>query len=289
MLERGWHVINYHNIDWEDSFHLRAISGTVRPDIFRKHLEWFQAHSDLISISEGLERLQSGEPFTRPCVSLWFDDGYRSVRRNALPICREFGMTAAVAINSRFALRTEMYWMAKLSYLACTDGLRFLRSRLRREYDDVPLRIRTWTKSNFSERMNQIVDEVYCRFTTPAMRADAFRLFDDAEGIAELVRSGWLIANHSAAHYPLTKNFTYEAVAKDLAECEGLVKQLNPHNRHFVVPFDYIDPMHVDKVAEKFSIVHVRDRVNTIESFASGRIYRFTESESQAPRIVARG
>ena len=167
--------MNYHNVSWEDSLLSRGFYGTLRPDLFRDHLEWYRRSGDLVSTKDALAQLSAGEPFKRPTFCLWFDDGYTGVRQHALPVCQSYGITAAQSLNSRFVKREEMYYMAKLSFLAMTDGLRFLRSRLRKLHPHMPIKFRYWLKEVFSAEIVAVIDEVYRMFTRASFREDAFR------------------------------------------------------------------------------------------------------------------
>jgi len=273
-MRAGWYIINYHNVDWEDSLLTRAIGGTVRPDVFREQLQGYAEKGELISIREGLSRLRAGRRMTRPTFSLWFDDGFAGVRRHALPICREFGVTAAMSVNSRFALRQEMFWRAQLAHLVLTDGLRLLRWRLRRRHGDMPRRLKGWLIENFSAELRKIVEELYLQFTTEAFRTYARRIFDTAEGIRKLAEAGWAIANHTAAHYPLTPEQGWAAVQDQYEECDVFVKQADPESSLWVIPFSYGAENYMDRLRQRALIVDGGCRANTPRTFADGVLYR---------------
>jgi len=86
--------------------------------------------------------------------------------------------------------------------------------------------------------MIDIIDSVYEDFTSETFRKDAYRIFDTVEGIRELHHHGWLIANHSASHYPLGEDDHINRLEEEFMECE---KDLNRHfdieTRFWVVPF----------------------------------------------------
>ena len=133
-MKPGWYIINYHNVDWEDSILTRAIGVTTRPDVFRHHLKTLQRHGRFISIPEGQQMLDSGRRFDEAVFSLWFDDGYSGLLEYAKGICEEFGIYPALSVNSRFTERQEMFWRCKLAYLAYADGMRFVRAKLRKKF-----------------------------------------------------------------------------------------------------------------------------------------------------------
>ena len=48
-MKAGWHIFNYHDINYEDSILTRAIGGTIRPDVFYSHLQELSKVGELIS------------------------------------------------------------------------------------------------------------------------------------------------------------------------------------------------------------------------------------------------
>lgn len=285
-MRAGWYILNYHNVDWENSILSRAIGGTVRPDVFRGHLQALCRLGRFISVPEGQQILDAGERIDKPLFSLWFDDGFAGVREHALPICRELGIRGAMSICSRFVLRTELFWRCKLSYLAHVDGIRLLRSRLRKDYPDVPLRVRGWTLDNFAPDVIAAIDEIYEQRTTEAFRRDAFRIFETADGLRELVSAGWTITNHAAAHHPLPPQPDFQTVEAAFDECETLVREYNPANRHWVVPFSG-PGQHLADLQRRAIVVEVARSPNTRESWrTTRRLFRHAAPASREIRVV---
>ena len=119
-MRAAWYVINLHEVNWESSLFTRGLGGVMSPDLLRRRVEQLRSLGEIIPVQRGLEMLHAGEEFRAPVFSLWFDDGFAGVRRYALPILQEYGITAAVSICSRFVGRREMFWRATLSFLSFT-------------------------------------------------------------------------------------------------------------------------------------------------------------------------
>jgi peptidoglycan/xylan/chitin deacetylase (PgdA/CDA1 family) len=237
-MQTGWYILNYHDISWEENPYLQGIGGTFPPDIFREHLQSLQEHGRLVSIQEGFERFQSST-IDAPLFSFWFDDGFAGVRRYAKPIMDTFGVTGAISINSRFTLRQEMFWRAKLSYLSQCDGLRFVRSRLRPLGYTLEQSLKAFTMDHFSPEIIGVIDAVYRNFAPEHVQRDAFRLFDTMQGIKALQEAGWEIANHTCAHYPVSEASHMNHFAEEFHECEtALNTHLGITTDFWVVPFD---------------------------------------------------
>lgn len=281
-MQAGWYILNYHNVDYEDSLMTQAIGGTTRPDVFASHVKHMTRQGPFISIEEGQERLDRGQGFDRPYFSLWFDDGFAGVRTYALPVCQRYGIRAALSICSRFVTRTEMFWRAKLSLLAAADGLRFVRASLRRSFPDVPYRLKAWSLDNFCPQLLEVIDHYYEELTTPQFRHDAFRLFENAEGIQELVDAGWTVVNHSAAHYPLSPGLSWEFVKAEFDACDRLVQAFQGQPRYWVLPFDVGFGAFREPLLKAATPVRVGNRPNTERSWRSGILFRYFPPETRA-------
>src|SRR3990167_5164550 len=117
--------------------------------------------------------------------------------------------------------------------------MRFLRSRLRKWGYQGPQSVKRFTKEHFSEEIRQVIREVFCKFTSEQQRQDAFRLFDTWEGVKELRDAGWLIANHTASHYPVDEASALGFFQRqfEVAE-ESLQSELGEPSQCWVLPFD---------------------------------------------------
>lgn len=237
-MKPGWYILNYHEISWEESAYTRAIGGNFPPDVFHSHLQALSEHAHLVSVPEGLAQFRAGK-LSQPLVSFWFDDGLAGVRRYALPLMEQFGVKGAMSVCSKFMLRQELFWRFKLSFLTRSDGMRFLRSRLRALGYSTGDSVRAFTLDHFSAEVLAAIDAVYEQFTREQDRADAFRLFDDVAGIAALGEAGWEIANHSASHYPVSEDSFIGQFAAEYERCElALHEHLGLESRFWVIPFD---------------------------------------------------
>jgi hypothetical protein len=235
-MRSAWYILLYHNVSWEENPYLRGLDVTVPPDLLRDHLTTLSRLGEVVSVADGLQRLSAGG-FRRPTFSLWFDDGFVGVRRYAAPLLAEHGAPGALSICSRFVARTELFWRAKLSYLHYLDELRRLRSVL--EGSAEAGRAKDQALDHFSTAVLAALDQVYRELTSERERADAFRLFDTAEGLADLRAQGWLLVNHSAAHYPVGEAAGRALFASQFGECETDLRELfEGSSSCWVLPFD---------------------------------------------------
>ena len=241
MLKKAWYILNYHDISWELSPINSGIGGTFSPDMFNEHLNYLNDNFELVSVFDGVNRLQNNN-IDKPLLSIWFDDGLIGVRKYGFDILESFGINAAISINSNFLLRKEMYWRFKLSYLASTDGLKVLRSRFKKYGFKLKNNIRDFSIDYFSKDMLNDIDSIYKDFSSKYFREDAFRIFDNVEGINFLYNNNWVIANHSASHYPITEETAIHLMKEEFDKCEKEIEKNFKYSSPFLVaPFDRVN------------------------------------------------
>jgi len=258
-MEKAWYILNYHDISWEESLFARGIGGTVPPDIFREQLEKLSQEFKLVSVQQGYDLYQKNQ-IDKPLVSFWFDDGLTGVRKYAYPLLEEYEVKAAMSVNSRFTLKKEFFWRFKLSLLSQLDGMRFLRSRLKKYGYKRGMSVKAFVLDNFSEDIINIIDEVYSEYTNESFRKDSYRLFDAIDGIRELADNGWLIANHSASHYPIAEETYIHKFKEQFEECEkDITQHLNIETQFWTIPFDRCDKRS-EKLMETFNKVDNKNR-----------------------------
>src|SRR5262249_18065986 len=271
----GWYIILYHDVSWEETPFVRHIGGTCPPDVFQDHVLQCCSLGRIVSVQEGMERLLHND-IAGPLFRFWFDDGFVGVREYAAPILKDLGVTGATSICSNFLRRKEFFWRFKLSYLQSIDGGRHLRTCLRRYGYSFPGQVRSFTMDQFNLEILAVIDQLFNEATSLATREDSFRIFDTPSGLLELHRQGWIIANHSAAHYPIGEKHVQNVMMDQFEECDRWIKELIGHeSEYWVFPFDRnIDSTSIDAIRKKTEkhIVQVREKLNSYHSFNSTRI-----------------
>jgi peptidoglycan/xylan/chitin deacetylase (PgdA/CDA1 family) len=276
-LTPGLYILNYHDVSFECSVLTRGLGYHHSPDVFAAHVDALSRAGDLVRLDEGIRRLQQGGSFSRPTFAFWFDDGFAGTRRFALPILEGYGITAGLSICSRFVLRQEMYWRCMLSALRFADGLGALRTRLRRFGYRPQDSLKDWIDGNFTAGVLDVLHATYEGIVPEPFRRDAFRAFDDENGIRELAAAGWLIANHTAAHYPVSESFGAEFVRDQFSECQRLIRRIQDGPAFLVVPFGCAyptptPPSFYHRLDLEGAVVDVGNRVNTPASYAADRV-----------------
>lgn len=239
-MKNQWYIMLYHNVSWEENAYVRGIGGTCPPDIFREHLSYLHKVGEFVSIQDGIELELKGK-VKSPMFSFWFDDGMSGVLKYAMPILNSYNTKGALSICSRFVDREEMFWRFKLSYLSHIDGLRFLRSRLRKYGYKLGMSVKDFCFTNFSLDIIREIDAVMQILVPEDESVAAFRLFVTNEDILALKSAGWVIGNHTAAHYPVGEDCFAGSFAEHFRECDGKFSELfGEPSKFWVVPFGVV-------------------------------------------------
>jgi peptidoglycan/xylan/chitin deacetylase (PgdA/CDA1 family) len=289
-LQRGWYIILYHDVSWEENNYVRGIGGTCPPDLFRRHVRALSSLGKLVSVEDG-HRLLISDSIDEPIISIWFDDGLAGVSKHALPILDEFGVSGAVAICSRFMDRTEFFWRFKLSYLNSIDGIRFLRARLKKYGLKLTDSVKTFTLDHFSQEILEDINALFDRFTTPAQREDAYRVFLDRAAVQRLRDHDWCITNHSGGHYPIAHAHSLSRLCTEFQECDARILEICGRSTYWVLPFDYNSSKEVVRITDACRgdrhLVYVGNRRNTPEACQAERVlYRFSAPIGPPERLT---
>lgn len=274
-LNPGWYLLLYHNVSWEESPFLWHIGGTCPPDIFRDHVEECSRLGELVSIQDGTEVMAQGK-IDRPLFSFWFDDGFVGVRKYAAPVLAEWGITGATSVCSRFATGKELFWRLKLSYLNAVGAGGRLRSRLGKYGCALSDSLSEFTLTNFRFELLDIIDELFKEVASPVAQKRGVDLFDGPDQLRSLYEQGWVIANHSASHYPNRNGLNHEVILEEFEECDAFLKStIGAPGSFWVAPFGTMSANSVDAITHKYdskTIVLVGDTGNTPPRARSDRI-----------------
>ncbi len=154
--------------------------------------------------------------------------------------------------------------------------------------------VKTFTLENFSEEVLAYIDELFNRFTSPQQRDDAFRMFEDREGVKRLQKQGWTIANHSAGHYPVSQAHSLNLLETEFLECEREIEDIcGTISNYWVLPFDRLTAPNVLEVADRCRegryIVFVGGRMNTLSSMEKERVlYRIGAPSDEPAELLKR-
>ncbi len=95
-------VIGYHRVveDYDHSDRLSISAMLTSVKTFEAHLDWIGRRYDFVSLDELAAVMESQPQRRRPVAAITFDDGYRDVYQQALPVLRRKGIPSAVFVVS---------------------------------------------------------------------------------------------------------------------------------------------------------------------------------------------
>jgi peptidoglycan/xylan/chitin deacetylase (PgdA/CDA1 family) len=93
-------VLGYHRVvnNYEEDCRSEIASMLISAAMFERHLDSIGRHFRFVDVDEVGEAVQNGVPFEEPVAAVTFDDGYRDIYENAMPILRRKGIPAAAFV-----------------------------------------------------------------------------------------------------------------------------------------------------------------------------------------------
>jgi peptidoglycan/xylan/chitin deacetylase (PgdA/CDA1 family) len=237
-----------------------AVNGFLPPDMkirgerLERILAWFARRYDMVTIGEGLARLEHDGPAGRSLVALSMDDGYRD-NRTALPaILARTGARATVFLETRPLGGGGVNWSHKLFWLLDRgEAIDLLARRYQELTTDVQTRegLRRALESGGDlvygvkrvlkydadpDDRERVMEELFRASggDEQALCAALYLTWDDARSLAD---AGVEIGGHTVSHHVLS-TLPPERQADEIAGCtDALQRELGSRPTVFAYPF----------------------------------------------------
>ncbi len=106
-------ILLYHSIERSDQKKDKMGLGAP-PEIFRMHMQYLKENNfRIIDLPSLVKRINNNISIPDKSVVITFDDGYKSILTEALPIIKEFGFKAILFVNLYFVERKlpdHLFW-----------------------------------------------------------------------------------------------------------------------------------------------------------------------------------
>ena len=209
-------ILGYHGVSIDDE-HLWNPHLYFTPDDFRSRMQALKDFGcNVLSLSEGLERLESGT-LPKCSVVLTFDDGASDFYHRAFPILREFGWPSTVYLTTYYCDYNRPVFDTMLSYLlwkarggvldaqGLIDGIASLDLSTAEQRDQASTAIRKYSRQQkFSaQRKDELLTAMAERLSIDyeaILRKRILHLLS-ADELAKLVAEGVDIQLHTHRHY----------------------------------------------------------------------------------------
>jgi peptidoglycan/xylan/chitin deacetylase (PgdA/CDA1 family) len=233
VAEPQWLVLAYHRIvDSCDQDPLSMVMCTRREN-FAAHLAYLKQHFPVLSVDEGLERLNSAEPGLY--FSVTFDDGYADNLLQAAPELQRLSLPATVFVATGGLPEKKALWWDRiiaavhgspLSILNTADldlpGLAGEESLSTAARAGLAQRILDGLWQMPASAVPEKIELLEQRLQAPVNGLSAARM--DDEQLRQLALTGIDIQVHSSSHHDMAAMPLEDAVA-DINACRAYLKQ----------------------------------------------------------------
>ena len=108
-------IIYWHSVG-EDNIYTKGVKVNIPADIFLEQIRYIKNHYKVISLEDYIESIELEKCHTYSVV-LTFDDCYRNLLLNAIPVLKKYNLPATIFVNSMFVGNKKLPWFVKLAYI----------------------------------------------------------------------------------------------------------------------------------------------------------------------------
>lgn len=224
-------VLNYHSISdvKKNNIFLSSLykNLSVSIDQFEKQVIFLKKHGHSFITFSDLDKITLYN-IKKPTI-IYFDDGFKDILENALPILKKYNISAVVFVSSGIADRTHFLWTLKYKYFLLNKGLS------EKEADKNISNLK-----NISDvKKDMYLEKIYKNenFVFDYSKQNIFLNWDEIKVLSD---SGWEIGSHGVSHDRLTEcndNSLHDEIYQSKAILENnlnkIIKSFSyPHGRN---------------------------------------------------------
>ena len=241
-------VIGYHRVVDDFASHAGATipAMLISRAMLGCHLEWLSRHFRFVSLDEVGDHYLAGRRFDQPVVAVTFDDGYRDVYEQGLPLLAKYQVPAAVFVTTDFIERQTPLSHDRLYQLVrhalTTDRGRGLLASLypaaglAAEAMEADAMAYLFTTALLGRVPGATVREVVARLENVLGVRQCLPQPLTWRMLAEMRDQGITVGLHTASHAVLTRE-SPETVADELSRSrQTLERRLGTPARHLAYP-----------------------------------------------------
>ena len=264
-------VLGYHRVveHFDPKRHQTMPGMLVSRPMLERHLDTLARRYRFVSVDELGEMLEEGRPADRPLAAVTFDDGYRDVYENAVPLLVRKGIPAAMFVvsdlvgtrqllvhdqlflalssASRQAARLSAFLARWLTVAAVPASARLSVARASGDPAQLTAALMVCLSQELTRRLLSALESNF----GGAPPADAEGLLPMTwEMLADMQRKGITIGSHSCSHARLANEANSALSRETSASRERLEQRLGVSIRHFAYPNGSFNSTAVRAVAE---------------------------------------
>ncbi len=243
----GGTILRYHSVSADESWahDYMQSSLVVPPDVFARQVAFLARRHRIVSVGEMVQQMRSRRGVDPKNVAITFDDGYEDNYRNAFPILREHGATAAFYITTGAVADARIPWTVALrrAIRLCDRpgvSLSFL--------GEHSIDLSTEAKKEATIKMvtgivkrckideaESILAKVHKEMGSRTDLRDR-RIMMNWDEIREMHGAGMTIGAHTHSHYNLPSLDTSDVAHEVVASRSGIEEALQAPVEHFAYP-----------------------------------------------------
>lgn len=271
-------ILGYHRVaaDFEAERANAIESCIIGRRSFEAHVAFLAGNFELATMSRALDVLAGRATATRDLAVITFDDGYRDVLENAVPVLRDFRAPATIYISSGVVENGGHFPHDRLhALLVAWQGSERMRERIPQRARSVLEQARRQAGGGARQWVGHLIEtrspavlEVLCddlaeasdRLALPAPGTRAL----DWDGVRELAANDFEIGAHTVHHCVLTR-LSPEARAYELRASKAAIEAaIGRPVRHFAYCNGYYNDAVIRAVREAgyVSALTTEDRLN---------------------------
>jgi len=232
----GIYVFLYHEIANQLSDNFMDIKVGTDTNIFETHLDYYKDKFCMISLQDAVTLLASGEPISERYGVITFDDAYRNVIYNAVPLLNEKKIPATIFVCHNPAAGEKGIWRQRLALLLDPKRKEIL------DYFNKMLKLNCasvddlfdWCKENYSKKLEQLIDGIWNDLN---MDGEDLRLYATYDELRSLDDTRYEFGSHTISH-PVLSRISLSEAREEIVTGHHLVERgLQKKVRFFAYPF----------------------------------------------------
>lgn len=228
FLRNRLFILNYHSISDKKNHsifygHLYENLSVTKTQ-FEKQINFLKKHGHSFITFRDLNNIKTRN-FKKPTI-IYFDDGFKDVSANALPILQKYNIPATIFIPTGLADKTHFLWTLKHRHFLLNKGL---------SMEDADKLINNLKNISDAEREIRL-EETYKRESF-AFNYSKQNIFLNWNEIKKLSGCGWEIGSHGVAHKRLTECADTERHYEIFQSKTILENKLNTTVKSFSYPY----------------------------------------------------
>lgn len=239
----------YHSISKHPNFN--ANYHNVSISNFENHLKRVRgAGFKFLGIDEFLEAKIKGKTQSK-ITSITFDDGYKNVIQNAIPILEMLDIPASIFLSSQL-LEGNIFWRDMIRIIIENDWIQDFMNYLKINHSFLEKKI---DQNNFyrSTKSNEVPSNILethliAFLTIKNIKLRSQTLYVSITELESLNKKLFSIGNHTHSHYRMS-SISRESQDEQMKKCQKIIDKLNVTvNKTFAIPFGENDSFNQDTI-----------------------------------------